>query len=174
MFFGNPAKTSGAPGYLSPVDMFGHFDPLFLASWGMPVVDCRVTAVSVYGTGPPLGEPNAIGRFGIYDVSSGIPNTYVLVAVTPTWSWPTLAPAQWWSVGCDIPLVSGNYCLAVISYSSGAVCGSVHFSLKANAITAVTGIAPGTFPNPLGVPSGPTVNNWTMFAEYVYATGGCW
>lgn len=173
MFFGNPSWTSGSPAYLTPVDLYGHFDPLFAANWGMPVLDCKVYRIAVYGTGPPVIDPSAIGQFGIYDVSSGIPNNYALVAVSPEWPWPTGAPAQWWSVGCSIRLVSGTYALAIISWSAGASTGGVHFSAKVSAVSAKTFITPSVFPNPLGVPAGATAQNWAMVAEYVYEADAC-
>lgn len=168
-YFGNQIHTSGSPGYLSATDLFGHLDNTFMVSWGMPIPDCIVKKIQVYGPGPPPIEPFAIGQFGIYDASSGIPSFYTLVATSPTWSWITGTPDRWWFVYCSIPLAAGTYCLAILSNTAGAMGGGVHFDTKVSGPSVKTFITPGVFPSPIGPGVQSTINNWTMYADYVPA-----
>lgn len=169
-YFGNKVHTSGAPGYLSPADLFGHFHPAFMASWGMPIPDCTVKKIWVYACGPPILEPNAINQFGIYDASSGTPLTYPLVATSPTFPCQCGTFERWWSVDCSIPLPAGTYSLAILSNSAGDVTAGIYFDTKINGESQKTGIAPGVFPDPLGIVT-QTTQNWTIYADYVVAGG---
>lgn len=169
LYFGNKVHTSLSPGYLTPVDLFGHLDNTFMASWGMPIPACIVKQIWVYGTGPPLIEPGSVNQFGIYDASSGIPSFYTLVATSPTWFVASGIPDQWWKVNCSIHLPAGTYCLTILSNSAGAFTSGVHFAAKVSGPSYQTSITPGVFPSPIGPGVQSTTNNWTMYAEYVLA-----
>lgn len=170
-FFGNKTHTSGSPAGLSPDDMYGHFHFLYMAGWGMPIPDCIVTDIHVFGDGPPFGQPDSIGQFGIYDVSSGIPANYVLVATSPTWVWGNGATNRWWDVVCSIPLSAGSYCLAVLNNGAAPFGGGVDSAVQAAGDSQRTWILRGVFPNPIGLGVTPTTHNWALYANYTVVGG---
>lgn len=173
-FFGNQSHDSLSPAGLSPDDMYGHFDGPRQATWGNPIPNCIVTAIHVYGDGPPLGQPDSDGQFGIYDSSSGIPANYPLVATSPTWCWANGAMNQWWDVVCNIPLLAGTYCLAILNNGAAPFGGGVDFVIKPVGDSQQTWITRGVFPNPIGAGVQATNHNYALYADYVVVGGAAY
>ena len=166
-FFGNKSHTSLSPACLSPDDMYGHFHFLYMATWGMPIPDCIVTAIHVHGDGPPLGQPDTTAQFGIYDVSSGIPANYTIVATSPTWVWHNGVGNLWWDVACSIPLSAGSYCLAILNNGGAPFGGGVDSDVMIAGDSQRTWILRGVFPSPIGAGVVTTTFNFALYADYV-------
>lgn len=169
---GNNGAPTGSLS-LTPVDMFGHFDPAALVPiWGNPVPACIVNSLFVYCTGPLAPNPAASVSFGIYNAAVGLPATWPLVVQVAGFVLPQGAAGAWRSVAPALPLPAGTYALAVISNSAGAFTGAFHSNVKFNAPAMRTFIAPGVCPNPLGGPPTNNPANWCLYADYTPVAGG--
>jgi hypothetical protein len=162
---GNNGFGPGGYAYLIG-DLYGHFDPTFVASWGYPVPDCRVTRVYIRAVGSPIAETANL-QFGIYNAASGVPTTYTLVATTGTLAIPAGAAEQWWSLATSIVLAAGTYALSVLDVNGATITWSVgiKFSIKFSGASYKAAVA-GVFPNPLGAGVVATTQNWSMYADW--------
>jgi len=148
--------------------LFGHFDTSHFSEWDVPVPTCVVNKIWVRASGAVVAEDDAIMQFGIYECSSGDPETYTLEATSSTFVVPQAAGEQWWSVDCSIWLDSGNYALSILCTNSvnGARIRSKGKTGGSAGIDKKNGVG-GSFPNPLGSPLDSGTNDWCMYAEYV-------
>lgn len=164
-FFGNNG-FGVAPSYLSD-ELYGHFDPIGMVAWGMPIPACIVKTIYIYAQGSAVAETATL-RFGIYDASSGTPPTYTLVAQAGNVSIASAAPGQWWSLPVSIPLVAGTYCLSVLDVNGPAMTWSagIYFTVKLIGPSYKSFVG-GVFPNPLGAGVVSTNQDWSMYADYV-------
>ena len=163
--FGNILEgIQSLPPYISS-HLFGHFDSDYMASWGMPIPSCTINKIWLYAKGSLAAESDAIMRFGIYDVSGGVPSGYTLVATSPAFVVPQgITASTWWSVDCEIVLPAGTYALSVLC-TNGVNGARIPFSVKDSGPKSKTSVG-GTFPNPLGSLAANGPENWSMYAEY--------
>jgi hypothetical protein len=169
-WFGNQGVQTGSL-QLTDVDVFGHFDPAFIAGQGNPVPGGNLVSCSVYMAGPPPGQPNTTVQLAVYDTSPGAPVLWALLAVSTPFPLATFAPPAWITTPIAGVLTPGvSYATAVISTNGGAFSGSVYRSTPGAGGGIRTFIAPGIFPNPLGGPPGVS-HEWLLYTTYALGGG---
>ncbi len=166
--FGNPVAGSDGSLGLPDEDMFGHFDADEITNtWDADIVASVVNKVWVYARGR-AGFDAATLRIAVYDASDPSNELWTVEAESP--SIPLIADdvARWYSVECNLTLTAGKKSLAVISYGGDDTSANIYFD-------NVVGLLPvsqtfiddsGEFDNPLGVFSGDTQKNWSVYVEY--------
>jgi hypothetical protein len=164
MFLFGEKGDGSAPGYLID-SLYGHFDVASLPMWGLPVFDCVVRRVFIRACGSPIAEVSDL-CFGIYDATDPISTNWPLVATTAILSIPPGAPTQWWSVNCNVPLVAGNYALAVLEVNLPKVwsAGICFLNTAPTAVRCQKASVGGVFPDPLGICTTATIS-WSLYAD---------
>jgi hypothetical protein len=150
---------------LTDTDLFGNFNNARIALRGNPVIGGNLISAHVYMVGPPAGV-NVTVQIGVYDATGGVPPAFPLFATSTAFNLPVGAPGQWWVTPIAGVLVAGNsYVAAVLGNNAHVSNGSVMNDPIANEYVIRDFIAPGVFPNPLGVGNNAT-REWSLFITY--------
>lgn len=161
---------------LGDTDLFGNWNQARLLIRGNPVSGGNLVSAHVYMIGPPAGV-NVTVQIAVYDASVGVPALWPLLATSAPFNLPVASPGQWWVT----PIVGvlnagGSYAAAVLGNNADASNGSVMSDPIPIEYDLQGFIAPGVFPNPLGVGNNAT-HEWSLFITYeadAYTpTGAC-
>lgn len=149
---------------MTDTDLFGNWNPARLLIRGNPVVGGNMVTAHVYMVGPPAGV-NVTVQIGVY-AAVGAPAVWPLFATSAPFNLPVAAPGQWWVTPIVGVLIAGNsYAAAVIGNNADASNGSIMSDPIANEYVMQNFIAPGVFPNPLGVGNN-AIHEWSLFITY--------
>ncbi len=168
--FGNNGARLGSL-QLTDTDLFGHFDPAFIAGQGNPVPGGIMRMSWASMAGAPFGQPNAVVQLGVYDATPPVvPANWPLVAVSAPFNIVSGSPPTWYSTPIAGVLVPGNsYATAILSTNGGAFSGAVDRTTPAAGGGIRAFIGPGVFPNPLGVVV--VSQQWCIYTYYTLPDG---
>ncbi|MCK4795197.1 MAG: hypothetical protein KAV87_66315 [Desulfobacteraceae bacterium] len=151
---------------MSDTDLFGNWDPARLLIRGNPVLGGNMVTAHVYMIAPVIG-PNTIVQIGVYDATVGVPAVWPLFATSVAFPVPAGAAAQWWVTPIVGFLVPGNsYAAALLGNNADPTSPSVRNDPIPNEYVMQNFIAPGVFPNPLGVGANAT-REWSLYITYL-------
>lgn len=163
----NVVGVGGSLG-LGDTSMYGNWNVPRVALRGSPVLGGNLVSAHVYMTEVPFGGVAATAQIAVYDATPPVvPANWPLFATSAPFNVPVGGALPYWFVTPIAGvLVAGNsYAAAVLANNADVSNPSVWFDVIGNEYAAQNFIAPGVFPNPLGVGANMT-REWSLYVYY--------
>ncbi len=152
---------------LGDTSMYGNWNVARVALRGSPVLGGNLATGHVYMSGAPPGGCDVSGQIAIYDATPpAVPANWPLFATSALFNVPVTALPQWYVTPIVGALVAGNsYAAAVLGNNTDASNAGVWKTTIGNEYASKNFIAPGVFPNPLGVGAN-MIHEWSLYITY--------